>query len=300
MKQITITKNDAGQRLDKFLSKFMPALPKSMLYKSLRKNCVRINGRHEKDGAHMLCEGDVLSLYFRDEFFEKKKEKIFNYGKIDVVYEDENILIVNKPAGLLVHADADGTADTLIGRIHGYLYQKGEYDPDREQSFTPALCNRIDRNTEGLVIAAKNAPALRIINEKIKRREIKKYYLCITEGIPPKNSDTLIGALTRGDRRVTVGEHGDKEIQTRYTVLKKNDAHALLEIELLTGRTHQIRAQLAQIGCPLAGDTKYGAARTRGYYQLCSFKIVFDFITDAGEMNYLNGKRITIDPGYAL
>lgn len=300
MKQITITKNDAGQRLDKFLSKFMPALPKSMLYKSLRKNCVRINGCHEKNGAHMLCEGDVLYLYFRDEFFEKKKEKIFNYGKIDVVYEDENILIVNKPAGLLVHADADGTTDTLIGRIHGYLYQKGEYDPDREQSFTPALCNRIDRNTEGLVIAAKNAPALRIINEKIKRREIKKYYLCITEGVPPKNSDTLIGALTRGDRRVTVGEHGDKEIQTRYTVLEKNDAHALLKIELLTGRTHQIRAQLAQIGCPLAGDTKYGATRTREHYRLCSFKIVFDLITDAGEMNYLNGKRITIDPGYVI
>ena len=300
MKQITIAKNDSGQRLDKFLTKFMPSLPKSMLYKSLRKNCVRINGKHVKDGAHILKEGDILALYFRDEFFEKAPAEIHTGGELNVVYEDENILVVNKPRGLVVHADDKGTEDTLISRILGYLYERGLYDPSREQSFTPALCNRLDRNTEGLVIAAKNAAALRIINEKIKSREIKKYYVCITEGVPKKPADTLVSHLSRGDKRVNISDKGGREILTKYRVLRSEGRRALLEVELLTGRTHQIRAQLAAIGCPLEGDVKYGAKRTGKPYALCSFKIGFAFTSPAGELEYLNGKTIEIETNYKV
>lgn len=298
MKQIVIAKNDSGQRLDKFLSKFMPAMPKSMLYKSLRKNCVKINGKHIKDGAYVVNEGDELSLYFKDEFFKKKEIKITGDSDIDAVYEDENIIVVNKPAGMLVHDDDKGTEDTLIARIHSYLYKNNEYNPSDEQSFVPALCNRIDRNTSGLVIAAKNAEALRIINEKIRNREIKKFYVCVTDGIPPKKQDTLTSYLSRGDKKVKLSNSG-KEIKTKYSVLKTKGIYALLEIELLTGRTHQIRAQMADIGCPLKGDVKYGAA-SNGIYKLCSYRIKFDFSAASGKMEYLNGKTIEIKPPFEL
>lgn len=303
MKQITISKNDGGRRLDKFLSKFMPRLPKSMLYKSLRKNCVRVNGKHVKDGAYMLREGDALSLYFRDEFFEKEQRTVRTGAPLDVVYEDDNIIIVNKPRGLVVHDDDKGTRDTLIARVLGYLYEHGSYNPEQEQSFAPALCNRLDRNTEGLVIAAKNAAALRTVNEKIRSREIKKYYICITEGVPPKKSGTLVSYLSRLEKRVTVSDtecENGKEIRTKYRLLQTDGSRSLLEIELLTGRTHQIRAQLASIGCPLEGDAKYGAKNTDVPYRLCSFKLVFDFSSDAGVLNYLRGKTVEIAGGIKL
>ena len=298
MKQIVIAKNDSGQRLDKFLSKFMPAMPMSMLYKSLHKNCVRVNGKHIRDGAYIVNERDELSLYFKDEFFKKEEIKITDNPDIDIIYEDDNIIIVNKPQGLVVHTDNKGTEDTLIARIHSYLYKSGKYNPAHEQSFVPALCNRIDRNTSGLVIAAKNAEALRIINEKIKNREIKKFYMCITNNIPPKKEDTIISHLSRDDKKVKISNEG-KEIKTKYKVVKTKGTCALLEIELLTGRTHQIRAQMADIGCPLKGDVKYGAA-PNGTYKLCSYRIEFSFSTHSGKMEYLNGKTIKIKPQFEL
>ena len=278
MREIIIQKNDCNQRLDKFLTKLMPSMPKSMLYKSLRKNCVRVNGKHIKDGNYVLKEGEELSLYFKDEFFEKPKHKISDNDNISVVYEDGDILIVDKPAGLVVHSDDKGSEDTLIDRVHSYLYKRGEYDPDTEQSFVPALCNRLDQNTSGLVIAAKNAEALRFINQKIKNREIKKLYTCITEGVPSPKSATLTGYLTRGDKKVTVSEKsGDKEICTRYRVISEQGNEAVVEVELLTGRTHQIRAQMASIGCPLAGDVKYGGSRRKGGYCLRCYRLVFEY-----------------------
>ena len=182
MREITINQNDAGQRLDKFLTKYLVNMPQSMLYKSLRKNCVRVNGKHIKDGKYMLQNGDVLKLFFKDEFYESKSSFKAGNSDIDVVYEDENIILINKESGVVVHSDDKGTKDTLLERMQSYLYKKGEYNPENEHSFSPSFCNRLDRNTSGIIIGAKNSAALRIINEKIRSREIKKIYLCIVEG----------------------------------------------------------------------------------------------------------------------
>ena len=285
MREITINQNDAGQRLDKFLTKYLVNMPQSMLYKSLRKNCVRVNGKHIKDGKYMLQNGDVLKLFFKDEFYENKSSFKAGNSDIDVVYEDENIILINKESGVVVHSDDKGTKDTLLERMQSYLYKKG---------------NRLDRNTSGIIIGAKNAAALRIINEKIRSREIKKIYLCIVEG-HLKKSGHLTAYLTRGDKKVTVSdyhEENSKKIGTKYNVIAEKKDTSLVEVELETGRTHQIRAQFSHIGNPLYGDTKYGS-RHSGGMKLASYKLVFDFKTDAGILNYLNHKEFQISVDFA-
>lgn len=301
MREITINKNDSGQRLDKFLLKFMPKLPKSMLYKGLRKNCVRINSKHAKDGSVFLNEGDVLKLYFSDEFFIGKKSFSPIAHSLDIIYEDENLIIVNKPSGVVVHDDDKNTKHTLILEIQSYLYDKGEYRPDTEKSFSPSLCNRLDRNTSGLIIAAKNAEALRIINEKIRNREIHKFYHCICEG-HMKKSGTLSAYLTRLDKRVEISNkqtENSKPVELNYTVIGENEKHSLVEIELLTGRTHQIRAQFAHIGHPLVGDVKYGGSRSEKYQELVSRRLMFDFKSDAGILNYMTGADFSVSADFA-
>lgn len=301
MRELTINKNDAGQRLDKFLTKYMPSMPSSLLYKSLRKKCVRVNNKHITDGAYILNEGEVLRLYMNDEFFpqaQKTNTSITSLPSPDIVYEDENIIIADKEAGLVVHSDESKDSDTLINRIQNYLIQKGEFTPSDEHSFTPSLCNRLDKNTSGLIIAAKNAVSLRIINEKIKNREIKKYYLCAVEGNPP-NSNILNAYLERKDKHVIVTDYpteNSKPIKTGYRVIEKRDGYSVLEVELFTGRTHQIRAHLSHIGFPLLGDVKYGAKRIKNsYHQLHSYKLKFDFVTDASVLEYLGGKEFVSD-----
>ena len=300
MKEITVNKNDAGQRLDKFITKYMPRLPIGMLYKGLRKNRVRVNGRHVKDGACVIREGDVLTLYFADEFFDEPRA--FNAGRsdIDIVYEDDNIILINKPAGLVVHSDDKGTDDTLLSRMQSYLFKKGEYDPQSEMSFSPAFCNRLDRNTSGIIIGAKNAEALRIMNEKIKNREVRKYYLAIAEGVTDTEG-MITSGITRGNKKVSVtdGEtDGAKKAALRYRRIAVKNDMSLIEVELLTGRTHQIRAQLAHIGHPLAGDKKYGA-KTAQKIQLASYKLHFGFTSDAGILNYLRGMEFQIAAAFA-
>lgn len=302
MRQLTIKRNDAGQRLDKFLTKYLPKMPKSMLYKSLRKNCVKVNGKHIKDGAYMLSEGDELKLFLKDEFFEETAHTGFTPTaySLDIVYEDENILLINKEVGVVVHADDKNTSGTLIEQIQSYLYDRGEYRPNEEQSFAPALCNRLDRNTSGIIIAAKNAEALRAINEKIRSREIHKYYICIADGII-KGSGNLSGNLTKGEKQVKITKHAaeaSKAVSLNYKALSHSENKTLAEIELLTGRTHQIRAQFADAGHPLTGDVKYGGSRSRDRYKLASYKLEFR-LNDAGVLNYLNGKIFEIMPEFA-
>lgn len=302
MREVIVNKNDSGQRLDKFLKKFMPKLPSSMMYKGIRKNAVRINGRHAKKADVFLNEGDELKIYFAEEFFSDEKE-IKKAVKPNVCYEDENILIVNKPVGIPVHGDDRKTEETLISQIWYYLYEKGEYKPNEEKSFSPALCNRIDRNTSGLVIAAKNAEALRFINEKIKLREIKKYYLCIAEGILEEKKGILKASLERNEKKVTINNTGSgKEIITAYEVLREKNGNSLICIELKTGRTHQIRAQLAYAGHPLFGDVKYGAKKNKDfkYQALCSYRINFDFCENDGKFSYLNGLEVKIKPPFEI
>ncbi|MBR5485207.1 MAG: RluA family pseudouridine synthase [Oscillospiraceae bacterium] len=303
MKSFIINENDAGQRVDRFIEKSVPLLPKGLMQKYIRLKRIKRNGKRTAP-ADRLMAGDELQLYINDEFFSDTKSQKLDFLQAEkltgIIYEDENIILVNKPAGLIVHENDKIKGDTLIDRILRYLYEKKEYDPARENSFTPALCNRIDQYTQGLIIAAKNAAALRILNQKLKDREIKKFYLCLVHGKPRSSRETLHGWLTKDGASNTVEVstkpiNGAKEITTAYKVIKSGQKYSLLEIDLLTGRSHQIRAHLSSIGCPICGDSKYGAdsiGKLPGMYHqaLCAYKLEFAFTEDAGPLNYLNGK----------
>jgi len=308
MKEYSITANDAGQRLDRFVKKVAPSLPASLLQRYIRIKRIKVNGKRAGN-ACSLREGDVVTLYINDEFFppEQAGEHPFlaAHGDIRIVYEDENLLLADKDPGLVVHEDAGGESDTLIARIQKYLYNKGEYDPAQEASFAPALCNRIDRNTGGIVIAAKNAASLRILNDLIRERLIKKRYLCIVHGRLSPADGTLRHYLRKDEQnnRVTVYDApraGARTAITKYRVLRQNNRFSLVEAELLTGRTHQIRAQMAHIGHPLLGDAKYGLAKQNAgtgyrFQALWSYQLTFDAGERAGPLAYLNGRTFTVE-----
>ena len=308
MRELKIGRNDAGQRLDKFITKALD-LPTSLLYKSIRLKKIKVN-RKRAEISQKLFEGDTVQCFLAEEFFKKSDTPptLSNIvPKLSVVYEDENILLVSKRPGVSVHEDEDGGINNLITHIQAYLYGKGEYSPEDEQSFAPALCNRIDRNTAGIVIAAKNAEALRVMNEKIKLREIDKFYLAAVHGTPKPKEALLTGYLLKDSKTNTVRVYDKnppreaKDIKTKYRVIASKGELSLVEVELLTGRTHQIRAHMAHIGHPLLGDGKYGINRddrAKGYkYQaLCSYKLRFSFDTEGEEtvLDYLNGKEFTV------
>ena len=308
MKEFTIGKNDAGQRLDRWLAKTLPLLPAPLAQKYIRLKRVKVNGKGSKRDVR-LKEGDLLQLYINDEFFDTPTPEnaflsVFK-PQLDLVYEDENLLLVNKRPGLVVHPDENERVNTLITHIQAYLYQKKEWSPYWENSFAPALCNRIDRNTGGIVIAAKNAETLRILNQKIKDRELSKYYLAIIHGKMNPPQGRLEGFILKDEakKQVKVFDHpvpGGKTAATDYRTLRTKGGLSLVECDLLTGRTHQIRAQFAAAGHPLLGDGKYGRERDnkqygRSFQALYSYKLVFEFTTDGGILEYLNGKSFQVE-----
>ena len=308
MQEIVIGKNDAGQRLDRFLSKRLPLLPVPLAQKYLRLKRIKVNGQKSR-GDLRLSPGDTVQLYINDTFFGKsaEKENLFFQRfepKVRIVYEDENLLLADKRPGQSVHADETEKVNTLINHIQAYLYRKGEWNPAEENAFAPALCNRIDRNTGGLVIAAKNAEALRIVNEKIRAHEIEKSYLCVTVGRPNPPEGKIEGFLRKDEQKkeVTFYRHpvpGGRSAATLYRTLETRNGLSLVECRLLTGRTHQIRVSMAEIGCPLLGDGKYGNGAVNRRFRetrqaLYAYQLRFDFPTDAGSLNYLRGKFFTV------
>ena len=308
MKELTVRRNDAGQRLDRFVGKAVPLLPETLLQKYIRIKRIKLNGKGAKRDTR-LSEGDVLSLYINDEFFEKPREEnaYLKVGKprINIVYEDENIILADKKPGVLCHSAGAWDYNTLIANIQAYLAQKGEWDPRGENSFAPALCNRIDRNTGGMVIAAKNAETLRIINEKIRLREIDKRYLCITVGRPKPPEGRIECFLLKDEQKKQVSVYhkpvpGGKTAVTDYRTLETRGELSLVEVGLETGRTHQIRASFADLGCPLLGDGKYGRGDVNRRYgetrqALYAYELTFDLPTDAGLLNYLRGRTFTVE-----
>ena len=308
MREFHIGKNDENQRLDRFLGKAIPLLPASLAQKYIRLKRIKVNAaRAQRD--QKLVAGDILQCYINDEFFESPSEEnvylTITTPRLKIVYEDENIMLLDKPAGMLAHADEHEKVNTLVNHMLAYLYQKREWRPREENAFTPALCNRIDRNTGGMVIAAKNAETLRIINEKIRLREIDKRYLCITVGQPKPPEGRIECFLLKDERKKQVSVYhkpvpGGKTAVTDYRTLETRGELSLVEVGLETGRTHQIRASFADLGCPLLGDGKYGRGDINRRYgetrqALYAYELTFDLPTDAGLLNYLRGRTFTVE-----
>lgn len=314
MRSFTVNKNDSGQRLDKFITKVTSGMPKSLMYKYIRTKRIKLCGKRAHDGD-VLAVGDIVEMYIPDEFFPES-DAVPEYTKVkikpDIVYEDKNIILCNKKPGVLVHLGDDGDRnlaneperETLIFALTAYLVNEGEYDPSSENSFAPALCNRIDRNTGGIVILAKNAKALREMNEAIREDRVHKTYLCVVHG-KLDGSKTLRAYHSKNYKTNTVKVFdeplpGTREMITKYRSRMydaKNDL-TLLEVTLVTGRTHQIRAHMDHIGHPLLGEGKYGRNaddRRLGFttQALYSCSVEFDF--SGGELEYLNGHRFTVN-----
>lgn len=309
MRTIEVSGKYSGKRVDRILWDSFPHMPSGALFKAFRKKDVKVNGLRVKED-HIAVEGDRIDVYIVDEILlgtPRNSDFRLNSG-FSVVYEDNSLLIVNKEQGIPVHPDREQSDNTLIDRVQAYLEQKGEYDPSNPSHFPPSLCHRLDRNTGGLLIIAKNSESLKLLLEKIKSKEIRKYYLCLVQGQMPKARDELKAYLEKDEKKSRVYIHPEpsrnsQEIITRYRVLSAEGETSRLEVELVTGRTHQIRAHLAYMGHPIVGDGKYGSnsfnrSMKSKYQALWAYKLVFDFKTGAGPLNYLKGKKFQVEPGF--
>ena len=312
MKKFIINENDAGKRLDKFIIKAASGLSTSLMYKYIRKKSIKVNGKRAEI-SYKLAVDDVVEMYINDEFFEPKSNFFLDITydpQLNIVYEDENLMLVDKKAGVIVHSDDKEQRDTLINQVLLYLYKKGEYDPEKETSFTPSLCNRLDKNTGGIVIVAKNAAAQRELYEIIKQRKITKKYLALVFGKPLKSEQTVTAYLKKdtASNTVTVRDKqfsDSKKIITKYKVIESNGSYSLIDVDLITGRTHQIRAHMAHIGHPLLGDCKYGKLKDNKslpfrHQALYSYYLRFNIDDKDSMFYYLNNKPFVVNDIYFL
>lgn len=309
MKSIIVKENDVNQRLDNFLVKVFPNVSKTLIFKLVRTKKIKVNKKRTEPDYRLVLNDEISIFYNFDEakINVEKKDQTWNFldakNKIDVVYEDKNLIVVNKPPKLVVHSDLKHEADTLINRVQKYLYLKKEYDPELENQFAPSLVHRIDQNTSGLVVVAKNYLALQTLNEIFKNREIDKRYLALLYGKITPSQQTITIYLKKEDKFVTVykTKHPEaKESITSYTLLRYlKNKYSLVDVELFTGRTHQIRATFNYLGYPLVGEQKYIKKDidkdTRFKYQcLCAYKIQFKITDKNNPLFYLNQLTLQI------
>ena len=304
MKEIKITEQQQNQRLDKFLLKYFNKAPKSFIYKMLRKKRIKYNGK-KGEGNEILQKGDCLQLYISHETMESFMEQKAIYKAerhFAIVYEDDNLLVVSKPAGLLVHSQKSGDKETLIDQVLYYMYQKGQYVPAKDSTFTPAVCNRLDRNTSGIMIIGKNLKAVQAVNKAIAERKVNKYYMALVKGTITKQGNiTCYLEKDSENNQVTLYDkpkQGTKKIITKYKPIANAKNMTLLEIDLVTGRSHQIRAQMQKMGHCVAGDRKYGDEQWNIHFTekfaltnqfLHAYKVVWQ--QNEGDLAHLAGKE---------
>ncbi|MBS4537814.1 RluA family pseudouridine synthase [Clostridium sp. D2Q-11] len=298
MKKIIIKRNDENQRIDRFLSKYMDKASKGFIQKMIRKKRIKLNGSRTYSEEIVKCD-DEITLYLAEETINKFQSEVENIDvKIDlnIIYEDDNILLINKKEGQISHSNNED-GESIVKGVKKYLIDKGEYKPEEEKTFSPAICNRLDLNTSGVIIAAKNYNSLKVINEAIRDQKIEKYYKALVAGKIDKR-DLLEGYLVKDNKTNKVMIYNkwvenSKEIKTRISPIKYNEDYTLLDIELITGRTHQIRAHLSSINHPIVGDRKYGDKETNKKFNLKSQFLIAYKITFKGLKNgleYLNNR----------
>ena len=308
MRTITISAKYDNKRIDRVLKDIFNRAPASAIHKALRKKDIKVNGiRASKET--ILHKGDTVDIYINDDILDgiDSNSSYINNKGFSIVYEDQNLIIIDKAQGVPVHPDREQTTGTLIDRVHSYLIEKGEYNPENPDVFAPSLCHRLDRNTGGIVIIAKNAVSLKVLLEAIKNKSIKKYYQCIVHGVPSKKNAELHDYLTKDERKSrdfisNTKTPGALEIITRYKVLSEDNNSSRLEVELVTGRTHQIRAHLAYIGHPIIGDGKYGTNETNRsssfkFQALWAYKVKFEF-KEQNHLYYLNNRIFEVEPEF--
>ena len=308
MQEIRVSENEAGQRLDKLLAKFLKEAPKSFLYKMLRKKNITLNGK-KATGQEKLVKGDSVKLFLADETIEKfagKAAKV-NYPTttLDIIYEDSHILLMNKPVGMLSQKAKD-TDVSAVEYVIGYLLSTGSLKEDDLKTFRPSVCNRLDRNTSGLLAAGKSLTGLQGLSQLFKERDLKKYYLCLVKGRVTK-AEHIEGYLHKDEKtnRVHILDYevsGSSRIETEYKPLKSNGNMSLLEVHLITGKTHQIRSHLSSVGHPILGDYKYGDQKLNDGFKkkyhissqlLHAYRLEFPQIE--GALSYLSGKVFYAD-----